>query len=221
MLSEIAEKRLNAIRDYAEFGAGFKIALRDLEIRGAGDLLGSSQHGHLDAVGYDLFIKLLNTAVLEEKGETVEEKPECTVTLLVNAYLPESYVPYAAQRINFYKRIALIETEFDRDDVLDEMVDRYGMPPKSAENLLFVSLIRATAAKAGITSIVQEGGTVRFYVQSFDPQKWLSVSEAIPNRMKILALDGTPCISLKLNAKEDILKLVYNLLQKYLENVQK
>jgi transcription-repair coupling factor (superfamily II helicase) len=221
VLSEIAEKRLNAIREYAEFGAGFKIALRDLEIRGAGDLLGSSQHGHLDAVGYDLFIKLLNTAVLEEKGETVEEQIECTVTLLVNAYLPESYVPYAAQRINFYKRIALIETEFDRSDVLDEMVDRYGAPPKAAENLLWVSLIRARASRAGITSIVQENGVVRLYVQAFDPQKWLAVSETLPNRMRILALDGTPCISLKLNPKEDVLKLVYNLLQKYLENVQK
>ena len=221
VLSEIAEKRLNAIREYAEFGAGFKIALRDLEIRGAGDLLGSSQHGHLDAVGYDLFIKLLNTAVLEEKGETVEEKIECTVTLLVNAYLPESYVPYAAQRINFYKRIALIETEFDRSDVLDEMVDRYGAPPKAAENLLWVSLIRATASRAGITSIVQENGVVRLYVQAFDPQKWLAVSETFPNRMRILALDGTPCISVKLNPKEDVLRLVYNLLQKYPENVQK
>ena len=221
VLSEIAEKRLNAIRDYAEFGAGFKIALRDLEIRGAGDLLGSSQHGHLDAVGYDLFIKLLNNAVLEEKGQIVEEKPECTVTLLVNAFLPESYVPAAVQRISFYKRIALIETEFDRDDVLDEMVDRYGEPPKPAENLLAVSLIRATAIRAGITSIVQETGSVRLYVQSFDPNLWLSVSALFPGRLRILAMDGTTCISMKINPKENVLKLVYNLLQKYLENVQK
>ena len=221
VLSEIAEKRLSAIRDYAEFGAGFKIALRDLEIRGAGDLLGASQHGHLDAVGYDLFIKLLNNAVLEERGETVEEKADCTVTLLVNAYLPESYVPYAAQRINFYKRIALIETEYDRDDVLDEMVDRFGMPPKPAENLLFVALIRATAIRVGVTSLVEEKGAVRIYLGKFDPQRWINVSSQFPGRLRILATEGNTCISMKINPKENVLKLVYNLLQKYLENVQK
>ncbi|MBR2907170.1 MAG: transcription-repair coupling factor [Clostridia bacterium] len=221
VLSEIAEKRLSAIRDYAEFGAGFKIALRDLEIRGAGDLLGASQHGHLDAVGYDLFIKLLNNAVLEEKGVTVEEKPECTVTLLVNAYLPEKYVPYAAQRISFYKRIALIETEYDRDDVLDEMVDLYGTPPKEAENLLSISLIRSAAIRAGITSIVQESSSVRVYVRDFDPQQWLAVSADFPGKLRILALDGGACVAVKLTPKDDPVKLIYNLLQKYLENVQK
>ncbi len=221
VLSEIAQKRLSAIRDYAEFGAGFKIALRDLEIRGAGDLLGASQHGHLDAVGYDLFIKLLNNAVLEEKGETVEEKPDCTVTLLVNAYLPEKYVPYASQRISFYKRIALVETEYDRDDVLDEMMDRFGTPPKEAENLLAVSLIRSAAIRAGITSIVQEGRSVRLYVRSFDPQVWLAVSAEFPGKLRILALENASCVAVKLSEKDDVLKLIYNLLQKYLENVQK
>lgn len=221
VLSEIAEKRLNAIREYAEFGAGFKIALRDLEIRGAGDLLGSSQHGHLDAVGYDLFIKLLNNAVLEEKGETVEEKPDCTVTVLVDAYLPESYVPYAVQRINFYKRIALIETEFDRRDVLDEMVDRYGAPPKSAENLLDVALIRSTAVRAGITSIVQEKGEVRFYLKKFIPEPWMAVSGDFRGKIRIVSLDENTCISVKLAANDAVLKLIYNLLRKYLENVQK
>ena len=220
VLSEIAEKRLSAIRDYAEFGAGFKIALRDLEIRGAGDLLGASQHGHLDAVGYDLFIKLLNNAVLEEKGEAVEEKPECTVTLLVNAYLPEKYVPYASQRISFYKRIALIENEFDRDDVLDEMVDRYGTPPKEAENLLWVSLIRSAAVRARISSIVQENRSIRVYVQEFDPQRWLSVSAEFKGKLRILALDNATCVAVKLEEKDDPVKLIYNLLQKYLENVQ-
>ena len=220
-LSEIAEKRLSAIREYAEFGAGFKIAMRDLELRGAGDLLGASQHGHLDAVGYDLFIKLLNNAVLEEKGETVEEAPECTVNLLVDAFLPETYVPYATQRVNFYKRIALIENEFDRDDVMDEMVDRYGMPPKSAENLLSIALIRATAIRAGVTSIVQEGSTVRIYMQKFSPAEWMSVSADFPGKLRILAFDGTPCLMLKLVPKDDVLALVYKMLGKYLENMQK
>lgn len=220
VLSEIAEKRLSAIRDYAEFGAGFKIALRDLEIRGAGDLLGASQHGHLDAVGYDLFIKLLNNAVLEEKGIAVEEKPECTVTLLVDAYLPETYVPYAAQRISFYKRIALIETEYDRDDVLDEMVDRYGTPPREAENLLQISLIRSAAVRAGVTSVVQEGSSIRVYVKEIDPQRWMAVSADFPGKLRILALDGAACIAVKLAQKDDPLKVIYNLLQKYLENVQ-
>jgi transcription-repair coupling factor (superfamily II helicase) len=221
VLTEIAEKRLGAIRDFAEFGSGFKIAMRDLEIRGAGNLLGAEQSGHMISVGYDMYLRLLEEAVLEEKGETVEEAPECTVNLSVDAFLPDTYVPYATQRVNFYKRIALIENEFDRDDVMDEMVDRYGMPPKPAENLLLIALIRATAIRAGVSSIVQEGNAVRIYLHKFLPNEWMAVSADFPGKMRILAFDGTPCLMIRLAPKDDVLALVYKMLGKYLENMQK
>ena len=159
--------------------------------------------------------------MLTEKGEAVEEKPDCTVTLLVNAFLPEKYVPYASQRISFYKRIALIETEYDRDDVLDEMMDRFGSPPKEAENLLTISLIRSMAARVGITSIVQEGRSVRLYLQTFDPQVWLSVSQEFSGKLRVLALEKGSCVAVKLSEKDDVLRLIYSLLRKYLENMQK
>lgn len=132
-LSEISTKRLEAIRENAEFGAGFRIALRDMEIRGAGNLLGAEQHGHLDAVGYDLYLKLLNDAVLEERGEKPTPKTECTVDLSYDAYLPERYVKSSAQRMDLYRRIAHIETQLDLDDIGDELIDRLRRPPARGE----------------------------------------------------------------------------------------
>ncbi|MBR6728444.1 MAG: transcription-repair coupling factor, partial [Clostridia bacterium] len=150
-LGDIQRKRLEAVREYAEFGAGFRIALRDLELRGAGNLLGAEQHGHLDAVGYDLYVKLLNEAVLAERGEAVEEKTECVVTLSFDANLPERYVRSATQRMALYKRISLIGSQYDLEDMTDELLDRYGDLPKAASNLLRIALIRSLAQKCGIT----------------------------------------------------------------------
>ena len=219
-LTEIAQKRLEAIREYAEFGAGFKIAMRDLELRGAGNMLGAEQHGHLDAVGYDLYIKLLNEAVLEEKGEKVEEKPECTVTLNYNAFIPEKYVSFSSQRMGLYKRIALIDNEYDRLDILDEMIDRYGDMPKPVENLLMIALIRANALKCKITSITQEGSEFRITPSHIDIDVWSEVEENFDGKMKII-LSSKPYISVRPKTSADALKSLNCLLEKYVEIASK
>ena len=215
-LPEIAQKRLEAIRDYAEFGAGFKIALRDMEIRGAGNLLGAEQHGHLDAVGYDMYIKLLKSAVLEEKGEVQEQKPECTVSLDYDAYLPESYVRTPGQRMALYKRIALIENEYDRDDIADELLDRYGDLPVQAENLLYVSLIRAEGAACDVRQIRQDGSTVAIYPNKFRYEVWADLSRMLGGRLKMV-LSGEPHMVLRLKEKENALRLIHKMFVKYTE----
>ena len=140
VLSEIAEKRLDTIREYAEFGSGFKIAMRDLEIRGAGSLLGAEQSGHMLSVGYDMYLKLLEDAVLEERGEKSLEEPECTADLSVTANIDKNYVSSGEQRMDLYRRMAAVRTQEDADDLLDEIVDRYGDPPKGVMNLLAIAL---------------------------------------------------------------------------------
>ena len=179
-LTEIAEHRLAAIKEYAAFGAGFRIALRDLEIRGAGNLLGTEQHGHLDAVGYDMFIKLLSEAVLEEKGEVVKAPAECTVDVKLDAYLAKNYITVGAQRMEMYKKIARISTEADFEDVLDELCDRFGEPPRAAVNLCRVALLRGTGIRAGMKKITQIDDTLRFVPESFDPAVWQALSATMP-----------------------------------------
>ena len=219
-LTEIAQKRLEAIREYAEFGAGFKIAMRDLELRGAGNMLGAEQHGHLDAVGYDLYIKLLNEAVLEEKGEKPEQKQECLINLNFNAYIPEKYISYPAQRMGLYKRIALIRNEYDRIDIMDEMIDRYGDMPKPAENLLMIALIRANALKCKITSITQEGSEFRVIPTHIDIDIWSDIEENYDGKMKIV-LSSKPYISVRPNKNSDALKSLNRMLEKYVEIAEK
>lgn len=218
-LPEIAQKRLEAIRDYAEFGAGFKIALRDMEIRGAGNLLGSEQHGHMDAVGYDLFIKLLNEAVLTEKGEPPKPETECTITLDLDAYIPDAYVRYPAQRMELYKKIAMIETEQDRDDILDEMLDRYGDIPKASENLLNIALIRAYGKKCGIKQIRQAGPDIQIYAEKIDFDIWTELSNALPGRLRMV-MNGEPHLNFKCKTGEDILSHVHKMFVKYTEIAQ-
>ena len=219
-VNEVATKRLEAIREYAEFGAGFKIAIRDLEIRGAGNLLGSEQHGHLDAVGYELYIKLLNEAVLEEKGQMVKEKPECTVTLRCDAFLPERYVPYSAQRMGLYKRIAMIETPEDRDDILDELIDRFGDVPKQTQNLLMVALVRAAAKRCGILTIIEEISEIRVTPSAFDFEVWAELSDRYRGRIRVLMSD-TPAVVIRKERGEDVLKWLYQLFCQYEEELKK
>ena len=169
-LTEVAEKRLTAIRDFAEFGSGFKIAMRDLEIRGAGNLLGAEQSGHMMSVGYDMYLKLLDEAVREEQGMKPAE-PECTADLSITANIDKSYVERGEERMDLYRRMAAIRTQADADDLLDEIVDRYGEPPKGVLNLVDVALLRAQAQKAGICDIRQKAGDVSVTLTHLDFQQ--------------------------------------------------
>ncbi len=215
-VNEIATKRLEAIRDYAEFGAGFKIAIRDLEIRGAGNLLGAEQHGHLDAVGYELYIKLLNEAVLEERGEKLPEKTECTVSLKCDAYIPDSYVSGSAQRMGLYKKIAAIECDEDKEDVLDELIDRYGEAPKCVTNLLTISHIRSLAQKCGVAAIIEEQAIIKIKCNEVDYIIWHGLSNEFRGRLRLGGGDS-PCVNLKKQSGDNVPALLLSLFEKYLK----
>ena len=162
ILTEVAAKRLTAIREYAEFGSGFRIAMRDLEIRGAGNLLGPEQSGYMMSVGYDMYLQLLEEAVLEERGEKKASRTDCSADLTVSANLPESYIPSPEQRMDIYRRIAAVRTREESQDLLDELLDRYGEPPASTLALLDVAMLRGEACAAGIRDISQRGDTITF-----------------------------------------------------------
>ncbi|MBR6282079.1 MAG: transcription-repair coupling factor, partial [Lachnospiraceae bacterium] len=161
MLKEVAEKRLAAIREFTDLGSGFKIAMRDLEIRGAGNMLGEAQSGHMEAVGYDLYCKLLNEAVRKEKGENVMEDFETSVDIAMDAFIPPAYIEDEEQKLEIYKRIAGVETEEEQDEMIDELIDRFGEPPKAVQNLLFVARLRSDAHKAYLLEIKQTDQFVR------------------------------------------------------------
>lgn len=215
-LKEVAEKRLSAIRDFTEFGSGFRVAMRDMEIRGAGNLLGTQQHGQIESVGYDLYMKLLNEAVLEEKGETVEKRIECAVSLNVDAYIPEKYIRSSAQRIEAYKKIALVENDDDWCDVYDELADRYGTLPKQAVILLKISLIRSLGSKAGITKIEYKNGSGLFFTPSVDMKAWQRLLKEYKGRIFISA-GNTPYITLKIPKDGEKITEITDLLKKYIQ----
>lgn len=162
MLKEVAEKRLAAIKEYTELGSGFKIAMRDLEIRGAGNLLGAEQHGHMEAVGYDLYCKMLNEAVKEAKGMKQEESFDTTIDIDIDAYIPMGYIPNEVQKLDIYKRIADIQTDEETEEMLEELIDRFGDPPKPVENLLYIAKIKSLAHEVYMTEISQKADTVKF-----------------------------------------------------------
>ena len=174
MLKEVAEKRLAAIREFTDLGSGFKIAMRDLEIRGAGNLLGVRQHGHMEAVGYDLYCKMLSEAVHVVKGETAAEDFATVVDLDVDAFIPPTYIVNEVQKLDIYKRIAGIENSRERDDMRDELLDRFGEIPKSVDNLLRIALIRVAAHKLYMTEIRGKNGRITFNLRpdaGLDPLK--------------------------------------------------
>ncbi len=204
ILSDVATKRLEAIREFTEFGAGFKIALRDMEIRGAGNLLGAQQHGHMEAVGYDLYLRLLAEAVEEEKGvDNSRREPECLVDLPISAHIPESYIATNAQRLDIYRRIADIRTEEDSYDVYDELIDRFGEPPEAVQGLIDVALLRNLAANIGIYEIRQSpDASLLLYQRKLDLEVGAQMSAALPGRVMInagpkpyLAVKGKPGLS--------------------------
>ncbi len=171
-LTEIAEKRLSAIKEYAEFGAGFKIALCDLEIRGAGNLLGAQQHGYIDSVGYDLYVKLLNEAVLEERGEGVKQREEAFIDMKISAYIPEDYIPAQSGRMEMYKKISLITSPEDAADVLDELIDRYSNPPRTVERLLEVALLKALCEEVGFGRLECKDDCLIIHIGKPDLAAW-------------------------------------------------
>ena len=208
VLTEIAAKRLSAIREFTAFGSGFRIAMRDLQIRGAGSLLGHSQHGHMEAVGYELYVKMLNQAIAAAKGLPQEpDKSDCLVDVTADAYLPENYIPDAAGRIEAYKRIAAIESAEGAEDVLDELIDRYGDPHKCVQSLVDVSLVRVTAARAGIVEIVQKGENLILYSDVVGPAQLGKLMDAMPHRVLYSAV-GRPYISLHVLKGEDPLVIL-------------
>lgn len=206
-LTEVAEKRLSAIRDFAEFGSGFKIAMRDLEIRGAGNLLGAEQSGHMSSVGYDMYLKLLDEAVLEEKGEA-PKAPECTADLNVTANVDRDYVSRGEERMDLYRRMAAIRSQEDADDLLDEIVDRYGEPPKGVLNLIDIALLRAKARQVGIKDIRQKSGDVLFTLSNlnFEAVGALCSDPDYKQRVTFLASAKEPTLRFKLANGVDSLK---------------
>lgn len=209
-LTEIAKKRLEAIREYTEFGSGFKIAMRDLEIRGAGSLLGSRQHGHMEAVGYDMYLKLLGEAVALEKGEITEdtEEQECLIDLPIEAHIPENYIRSTPQRLSMYKRIAAVRTDADANDVLDELRDRFGNPPPSINGLLQISLLRNSASAVGIYEISQRNGSVLLYMAHPDVRYAVEMNKVMKGRV-MLSASKKPYIAVK-PGQEDVLETVKN-----------
>ena len=212
-LSDIAQKRLSAIREFTAFGSGFRIAMRDLQIRGAGSLLGHSQHGHMEAVGYDLYVKMLGQAIAQAKGEPIQrDKSECLVDLRVDAYIPESYIADGPGRIEAYKRIAAIQTPEDAADVLDELIDRYGDPPPSVSDLVNVSLVRVQATAVGVYEVTQKKDTLVLQVETLDVPMIRGLLVAFNGRVTAGA-GSKPYLSVTLQPDEKPLDLLQGILK--------
>ncbi|WP_373209724.1 transcription-repair coupling factor [Allofournierella massiliensis] len=208
VLTDVAAKRLSAIREFTSFGSGFRIAMRDLQIRGAGSLLGQSQHGHMEAVGYDLYVKILNNAIAMAKGEELQpDKSECLIDITVDAYIPERYIAEAAGRIEAYKRIAAIETEEDAQDVLDELIDRYGDVPDSVAGLVDISLVRVSAARAGIYEIGQKRDALILYSDTLNAQRVKLAVAALPGRITVNS-SAKPYLAVRVAPGEKPLELL-------------
>ncbi len=216
VLTEIATKRLSAIREFAEFNSGVKIAMRDLEIRGAGNLLGSEQSGHMISVGFDMYLKLLEEAVLEEKGEKSTRPSECTADINVSAGISDDYIETAEQRMDIYRRIALIESEEDADDIIDELIDRFGDPPENVNTLVGVALLRVEAAAAGISDISQRSGRLYFKLVDFSMEciSGLYNMQQFRGRVKVEA-GSDPAVSVKIKYPKEVLDEAFDFVKAY------
>ncbi len=219
-LSEISMKRLDAIREYTEFGAGFRVAMRDMEIRGAGNLLGAQQHGHLDAVGYDLYVKILENAVLEEKGEPAPPPPaDCTVDIKIDAFLPNSYVHSSSHRMEMYKKIARIETKEDADDILDELCDRFGDPPKPVMNLLEIAHLRGIGRSAGVLAVEERDGSLSIKPEKLEFDLWAKLDDKcreLGARMRVVSA-AVPYMSVTYKSGAKPLDIALAIVKRYAE----
>ena len=208
-LREIAERRLEAIREFTEFGSGFHIAMRDLELRGAGNILGASQHGQMESVGYDMYIKLLEQAVGEEKGEKPKEpERDCLIDLPIDAHIPEDYISSVPQRLQIYRRIADIRSKEDALDVTDELIDRFGEPPETVLGLIRISTVRYKAAQSGIYEISIESGRLVFKTEELDMDTIYKIAPHFSGRVKVSAGGGKPYFSVSVNEGENKLALI-------------
>lgn len=203
VLSNVSQKRLSAIREFTEFGSGFKIAMRDLEIRGAGNILGSEQHGHMDNVGYDMYCKILKESIDEAKGITDGSASEVSVDINVNAYIPENYITSANQRIDMYKKIAAIETEEDEFEIRDELIDRYGEPPKSVLNIIAVAALKIPAREIGCIEISEKmrNVTLTFAENRLTPEIVFGLDKKFAARVKVLSSEK-PSLRIKMLEKD-------------------
>ncbi|MEG2429037.1 MAG: TRCF domain-containing protein, partial [Oscillospiraceae bacterium] len=199
VLTEIANKRLSAIREFTKFGSGFRIAMRDLEIRGAGNILGAKQHGHMEAVGYDMYLRLLSEAISLKKGEPVSNKTfECLIDLRLDAHIPENYIEDTSNRIDIYRRIASIKSQEDSLDVTDELIDRFGEPPKSVLSLVDVALLRNTLASFGFEEISEKPNGILLYPNHLDMELAQKLISLLKNRVLVNA-SKRPYIQIKQN----------------------
>ncbi|MCQ2469528.1 MAG: transcription-repair coupling factor [Ruminococcus sp.] len=217
VLTEVATKRLNAMREFTQFGSGFRIALRDLEIRGAGSILGGRQHGHMEAVGYDMYLKLLYEAIAEEKGEKPEKVPECLVDIQIDAHIPEDYISSLNQRIDMYRKIMLVCEDSDKMDLQDELIDRYGDPPKSVLGLIEVSLLRNKAARLGITEISQKNGSMYFYTEYLNGHQIAALSAAYKGQITYNCV-GKSYASVKISPKVKPFDMMRNVVETVYRN---
>ena len=217
-LSDIAKKRLQAIKQYAEFGAGFRVALCDLEIRGAGNLLGAEQHGYIDSVGYDLYVKLLSEAVLEERGEVSEKPFESNIDIKIDAHIPEYYVERSAFRMEIYKKMSHVRTVADLEDLYDELTDRFGEPPKPVVRLLNVALCRALAEEARIPRVELRGLTLLFHTDKPDLAVWSMLLDKY--RGRLIGQSGPAPIAYKLRSGEDPILALSQIMQDYYKEMK-
>ena len=207
VLNEIAEKRLKAIREFTEFGSGFKVAMRDLEIRGAGNMLGTEQSGHMVNIGYELYCKMVDDAVRALQGEIVsEDREESTVELKASAYIPQSYIADEVTKLQMYKRIAAIHTREDEDEIMDELLDRFGDIPRATENLIKISHIRYLAETLAIKEIKQDGNKVALYFDAKNPLSGFALLNATEKfGPKLFIHDGQkPFVRLTINEKKNL-----------------
>lgn len=225
VLSSVAQKRLSAIREFTEFGSGFKIAMRDLEIRGAGNILGAEQHGHMDNVGYDMYCKILEESINEAKGIKSGDNIDVSIDIAMNAYIPESYITSANQRIDMYKKIAAIENEEDEFEIKDELIDRYGEPPKPVLNIIAVAAVKIPAREVGCIEVVEKNRvvTLKFMPDKLTPEIIFALDKKYPKRVKLLS-DETPSLRILMKESDkNSLEFINNLLNliKELQNETK
>ena len=218
LLSEIADKRLKAIKEFTEFGSGFKIAMRDLEIRGAGSLLGEIQSGHMEQVGYDTYCKLLDEVVKEMQGTEVKEEKEIQIDINLSSYIPDTYIEDQAQKIEIYQDIALCRNDEDIEDVIDEIIDRYGSMPKEVENLIEIAKIKILAREASVIKVTQKEKSIMVNLDKddikIDEEKIKVLLEKYGTKLRFSA-GVEPYITLKINEKDEekIISQIKELLQ--------